>query len=124
MKTAVNNRPFYLRNAYNKREWLMFHYVYQVTSTDGRFYLGVRSSRLPPDEDKYTGSGSWVKFGFPGHLSKQILNTFPSRELAEAFEASLLSSAILDANCMNQSRRRYNATLSRQTRIKNAPYVR
>ncbi len=66
----------------------MNHYTYLITYTDGRKYIGVRSCKCAPEDDTaYVGSSRHT----PNRLfqSKQVLQTFPTREAAVVHEVAL-----------------------------------
>lgn len=64
------------------------HYVYQITYSNGKKYIGSRSSKVRPEEDTtYIGSSKHT----PNTqvVSKDILGTFCSRALAYDYEKYL-----------------------------------
>lgn len=66
----------------------MNHYTYKLTFTDGRKYIGVRSSKCLPEEDfKYLGSSKHIKD--LEVLDKEIISTFKSRKEAVQHEIYL-----------------------------------
>lgn len=75
----------------------MFHYTYQVTvsnPTDARrFYIGVRSSDVKPEDDVYFGScrpfKRWQEANGTGGLVKQVLAVWPTRNDALLHEILL-----------------------------------
>lgn len=75
----------------------MFHYTYQVTvsnPTDARrFYIGVRSSNVKPEDDVYFGScrpfKKWQSINGIDGLVKQVLAVWPTREEALLHEILL-----------------------------------
>lgn len=81
------------------------HYLYRLTDTaTGEFYVGVRSCRCAPHEDRrYFGSGRWPQErkwrGQP--VQKDVLATFPTRRLAEEAEELLIDMVLLDRLCRN-----------------------
>jgi len=84
----------------------MHHYVYRVTF--GRlYYIGVRSSKRRPEEDKrYVGSGHFILFHpKPCPPKKEILSEHETRDEAQREECRLLMEHIGQPGCMN---RRYS----------------
>lgn len=88
------------------------HYVYQITDNITKcYYIGVRSSVVEPHNDKYMGSGNWIKshqkeYGkflkrCKGRFNKTILEICESRELAFDLERRLVSEYFNDPYCMN-----------------------
>lgn len=81
------------------------HYLYRLTDpATGEFYVGVRSCRCAPHEDRrYFGSGRWPQErqwrGQP--VQKDVLATFPTRRLAEEAEELLIDMVLLDRLCRN-----------------------
>lgn len=75
----------------------MFHYTYQVTvsnPTDARrFYIGVRSSDVKPEDDVYFGSCKpfkrWQEANGTSGLVKQVLAVWPTRNDALLHEILL-----------------------------------
>lgn len=68
----------------------MYHYVYRVIDPVTReFYIGVRSSDLPPETDSYKGSmKTWACD--KSDIYKTILATFPDRISAEYHESQTI----------------------------------
>jgi hypothetical protein len=69
---------------------MKFHYVYITTNLiNNRKYVGDRTCKCIPEEDKYLGSGTYFKkaekFYGKEKFKKQIIETFNTRE--EAFNA-------------------------------------
>jgi hypothetical protein len=83
----------------------MHHYVYKITVGSGFYYLGVRSCKLPPEQDSYMGSGMAIICRMNGSLSKEILGVFPSRDAAEDFESALLAAHVGLDRCLNRKKR-------------------
>lgn len=83
----------------------MYHYTYMITvqnPTDSRkFYIGVRTCKVKPEDDLYFGScrpfRAWQKTHGVEGLSKQILAIWPDR-------ASALSHEILLHDCFDVGR--------------------
>lgn len=63
----------------------MYHYTYEITYKTGMKYIGVRSSKIKPELDKYMGSSKHT----PKKGVKVILNTFTTRKEAVAHEIYL-----------------------------------
>lgn len=84
----------------------MFHYTYKTINLQtGDFYLGVRSSKKPPGEDPYLGSGVRItnaikKYG-RSSFKKEILATYPSRAVANDAEKLLIEKHLGHQNCYN-----------------------
>lgn len=82
----------------------MFHYVYR-TEEGQRYYIGVRSSKRPPHEDPYIGSGMSVLYGVHhGQRKKVILGVFNTRREAEVFESELIREHFGKPFCQNRRR--------------------
>lgn len=85
----------------------MNHYLYKITNLEtNEYYLGVRSCKCLPEEDKYMGSSSiWNKQFIKNNkkiLYKEILNSsFNSRKDANESEVKLLKEHELDPLCIN-----------------------
>lgn len=68
----------------------MYHYVYELTSNkDGRKYIGVRSCKCPISNDTYMSSCKVESKDYINNCTKQILQTFATREQAVAYEIYL-----------------------------------
>lgn len=75
----------------------MYHYTYQITvnnPTDSRkYYIGVRSSMVVPEEDNYFGScrpfKKWQSVNGVEGLVKQVLAVWPTRQEALLHEILL-----------------------------------
>ena len=64
------------------------HYTYQITYSNGKHYIGVRSCKCMPDKDtKYFGSSKYTKE--LEVISKEILRIFSTRVLAVNHEIEL-----------------------------------
>lgn len=85
----------------NKRK---FHYIYKITRTDGKYYIGMHSTDNL--DDGYFGSGKLItrsikKHGIERH-SKEILEFLDSRESLKVRERELVcEEIIIDTLCMN-----------------------
>lgn len=81
------------------------HYVYRLESSDGDFYIGVRSCFDSPSTDDYMGSGKWPRLMRKAgtKLTKTILSEWQSREEAEAEETRNIRDAIKQSRCRNCS---------------------
>lgn len=65
-----------------------YHYVYEITYTDNKKYIGVRSCQtLPKDDTAYVGSSKYTPNSQIKH--KTILRVFRSRVKAIAYECFL-----------------------------------
>jgi hypothetical protein len=73
----------------------VWHYVYYSYEPWGRGYIGKRSSRVPPEEDKYMGSFRDKTFK---PTEKTILATFDTSEDAIAAEILLHNFYEVDKN--------------------------
>jgi hypothetical protein len=72
---------------------MMNHYTYQITNNENHLkYIGVRScSSLPENDDYYMGSSKNSEMimeleEHPEYFTKEIIGTFPTRELANTNE--------------------------------------
>ena len=81
-----------------------FHYIYKITRTDGKYYIGMHST--DDLEDGYFGSGQLLwksikKHGKEKHV-KEILEFLPSRKELKERERALVNEEIVnDPLCMN-----------------------
>tara|TARA_R110002167_G_C12707228_1_gene655113 strand:- start:19088 stop:19711 length:624 start_codon:yes stop_codon:yes gene_type:complete len=83
------------------------HYVYRIDRpSTGEFYIGLRSSKLPPIEDPYMGSGTLLRRKMRNHRSqffKTVLVQVESREEADRLEALLVTEELLlNPLCLNR----------------------
>lgn len=81
-----------------------FHYIYKITRTDGKYYIGLHST--DDLEDGYFGSGHLLARSIRAHgkevHTKEILEFLPSREELRNRERALVSEETLnDPLCMN-----------------------
>lgn len=71
----------------------MHHYVYLLIDTDPqdsrKFYIGVRSSKFRPYEDPYMGSSKSMTKEEKHRCDKLLLEEFPTRKEAVAYEVFL-----------------------------------
>jgi len=68
----------------------MYHYTYLlINKTDGRLYIGVRSSKIPPEKDNYMSSAKTVSNEYKLNCKKSILKTFNTRKEAISHEVYL-----------------------------------
>jgi hypothetical protein len=69
----------------------MYHYTYLLQNIDDqRFYIGARTSKVPPQEDiKYLGSSKTVPKSYKTRCVKYILQEHASRHAAIAHEIEL-----------------------------------
>lgn len=71
-----------------------YHYTYRVThEATGEFYIGVRTSKCQPTQDRYIGSGRWPADTDKQRLVKTITGQFQSREEAHAAEQQQIQTA-------------------------------
>lgn len=71
------------------------HYTYCVThSITGEFYIGVRSCKCHPNQDRYVGSGNWIATIDKAMLRKEILQSFETRSEAEQHEVQSIRAAM------------------------------
>lgn len=81
-----------------------YHYIYKITRTDGKYYIGLHSTNKL--DDGYFGSGKrlWYsinKYGKEVH-TKEIIEFLPDRETLKKREAELVNEECLqDPLCMN-----------------------
>jgi len=67
------------------------HYVYRVTlPATGEFYIGVRSCKCHPNQDRYVGSGNWISTVPKSDLVKEVIQIFENRQEAEIAEVELI----------------------------------
>jgi len=91
----------------------MYHYLYLITFKNNMLYVGSHSTKnIPEDDVTYLGSG--VDLPERNYLtcSKEILNTYSSRE--ELLEAEMLY--ILENDCVSSEiyyNKRYRATFDK-----------
>lgn len=94
-----------LINAKKPSEY-MFHLIYKIIRTDGKFYIGVHSTNNM--HDTYMGSGIHIqrsikKHGREKHV-REILEICNSREDAFGREAEIVNAdMLLDPQCMNKT---------------------
>ena len=61
---------------------IRFHYIYKMTRIDtGEYYIGMRSSRVRPEEDSYLGSGLRLRAAVKRH-GRESLAAFHARRRA------------------------------------------
>lgn len=76
-------------------------YVYKITNKiNGKFYIGKRKSRNPP-EDSYMGSGKLIlaaikKYGAE-NFQKEILEIFDTNDQAAEFEKKLVTRELIES---------------------------
>ena len=67
-----------------------FHYTYLITNTNTQMkYIGVRSCTCLPENDGYMGSSKILGEALnknPEYFTKTIIDTFPTREIANTNE--------------------------------------
>lgn len=83
-----------------------YHYVYKIVDSEGYYYIGLRSSYLPPDKDPYMGSGKNLKLAQKikgiANFKKEILKQFSTRQEASNYEAELVTMDLVnDPKCYN-----------------------
>lgn len=66
-----------------------YNYVYEITYSDGRKYIGLRSCNCPIEEDNYLGSGFHIPEELVGTEVKTVLSTHKTREEAALEEIRL-----------------------------------
>lgn len=86
---------------------VMYHYFYKITNKlNGKFYLGVRTSKGLPEKDYYMGSGTAIraairKYG-KENFSREIIKCFDTQEEAYEYERQHVTlKEVLDPNCYN-----------------------
>ena len=88
----------------NRADQRTFHYIYKITRTDGKYYIGLHSTDNL--DDGYFGSGhilwrSIKKHGKDAH-SKEIVEFLPTRKELKLREGELVTKELLqDLLCMN-----------------------
>ena len=103
------------------------HYLYKITRSDGRFYIGIHSTENI--DDGYFGSGSQLaksirKHGKEKH-SKEILEFFESRDLLKEREKIIVDEAMLkDPRCMNMKTGGYGNSSEDSKRVWTLPGMR
>lgn len=84
----------------------MYYYTYKITHKEsGRYYIGARSSKVEPNNDKYMGSGKLIrqaikKYGMDA-FEKAILNTYETFDEAFKAECLYLDNYLTDPLCYN-----------------------
>ena len=69
-----------------------YHYLYLITHVPtSKIYIGVRSCKKHPNDDPYMGSGVKLKKICRSELSKVVLSTFDTRELAMVAEMIIVN---------------------------------
>lgn len=81
-----------------------FHYIYKITRTDGRYYIGLHST--DDMNDGYFGSGRQLWYSIKKHgkhaHAKQVLEHLSSRKLLKQREKELVTlEQLQDPLCMN-----------------------
>jgi len=66
-----------------------YNYVYEITYSDGRKYIGLRSCDCPIEDDTYLGSGFHIPEELVGTEVKSVLSTHNTREEAGLEEIRL-----------------------------------
>ncbi len=74
----------------------MYYYVYQITNLiNGKIYVGKHKSSLPPDENRYYGSGHQIKLAIKKYgienFKKEVLHYCSSLEEMSAKEAQIVT---------------------------------
>ena len=79
-----------------------YHYTYVMYHTNGKYYVGRRSTNKLPELDNYMGSGTWVKsIKDRTALTKKILNIYEDFETVLIAEMELIEYCYEDKHCMN-----------------------
>lgn len=85
----------------------MYHYFYRITNKlNGKFYLGVRTSKVSPEKDYYMGSGTAIraairKYG-KENFSREIIKCFDTQEEAYEYERQHVTLVeVVNPNCYN-----------------------
>lgn len=83
----------------------MYHYIYKILNEDnGKYYIGRRSSKCPPDVDPYMGSGKVLKQAMQKHnnFTKTILYTCETYEELVKLESDIITEDMVsDGMCYN-----------------------
>lgn len=83
----------------------MFHYTYNIhNESTGQYYIGLRSSKLEPNEDPYMGSGTWLKAEMrklPTGWNKYVLGIHPNRKDAAEDEKNSTKGHLNNGLCLN-----------------------
>ena len=78
----------------------MFHYIYKLTHTNGRYYIGRHSTK--DVNDKYMGSGLWPRnIKDKSSLTKEILSFHTTPVDLKVAEKQLLDEHVGRPMCMN-----------------------
>lgn len=68
----------------------MYHYVYLLQNkADYKKYIGVRSCKVPIENDSYMSSSKWATKEYLANCTKTILKTFTTRKEAVEYEIYL-----------------------------------
>lgn len=85
----------------------MHHYLYVIYNEEtGEYYIGMRSSTLPPHTDPYMGSHSdlalrqQMQAGYP--WCKYVVATFETREELKVAEGSMIREHLDNGCCVNR----------------------
>lgn len=77
----------------------MNHYIYKITNQQtGEYYIGMRSTRIKIEDDKYMGSGNWIKSidnGNKKSLFKEVLEVCGCRKELMERERHIISKHLL-----------------------------
>lgn len=81
-----------------------YHYLYKVTRTDGKFYIGMHSTNDLGDQ--YMGSGNIIRASINKHgqaaHTKEIIKFFDTRDdLIEGERLLVTTNVLRDPQCMN-----------------------
>lgn len=83
----------------------MHYYLYKITNLkNGKYYIGRRTSKEPPDVDPYMGSGKILKQAMKKHkdFKKDIIETYNSQEELNRAELEIITAEMInDPQCYN-----------------------
>ena len=85
-----------------------YHYVYKLTRTDnGEFYIGMRSSSVPFEQDEYWGSGTWTSYCALNEfvVIRELVASLPNRNSAKKHEKIMIKESSDHPLCMNLQHR-------------------
>lgn len=85
----------------------MFYYTY-ITRLEGseKHYVGRHQSKKHPANDRYKGSGKWVRsIKDKARLTREVISFYDDEETLMEAEAELISQHIGQPHCMNMNER-------------------
>lgn len=85
---------------------MTYHYTYVIhKESTGEYYIGVRASKLPPNDDPYMGSSRILKerMRIEHDWFKYIIKEYPTRKEAALDEVEQLKGHFKQSWCVNRS---------------------